>query len=293
MKLFHSDKDIRFCLCVSYENQERFKAHIDAAFSPLFPLKRDRCFHIKWEYQSFTCTYQGKKQRFPYNEIEKIETITDGLVVYLDNHKYIAIATEKSEKHNTELYDTVLFLKRHHRKIFSETAEISYPDDRDGRYKSSKEPLAKITFELSENEIARLLWYDYLIDERMLAFLLPIFVGLLAAVVLQNIWIAILPGFLLILTIALTVMFLAHKDNYVRNHRGRLFALLYDELLVIRLHETDLELEYRTMTRCKSIWGLWRMKSGDFFVLTLPQRIEKENASFFDVLYQKINSSAI
>ena len=133
------------------------------------------------------------------------------------------------------------------------------------------------------------MWYDYLIDEKMLALILPIFVGLFVAVVLQNIWIAILAGFVLILTVILTVMFLEHKDSYVRNHQGLLYALLYDDLLVICLHNTDLELEYNTMKRLKNAMGLWRMKSGNFFVLTLPKRVESENASFFDELYQKIN----
>ena len=92
----------------------------------------------------------------------------------------------------------------------------------------------------------------------------------------------------MILTVILTVMFLQHKDSYIRNHQGLLYALLYDDLLVIRLHNTDLELEYITMKRLKNSMGLWRMKSGNFFVLTLPKRIEEENALFFNELYNKI-----
>ena len=84
-------------------------------------------------------------------------------------------------------------------------------------------------------------------------------------------------------------MFFEHKDSYIRNHQGLLYALLYDDLLVIRLHNTDLELEYNTMKRLKTVFGLWRMKSGNFFVLTLPKRIECDNATFFNALYQKIN----
>lgn len=288
MKLFYSDKDICMRLRVSYENQERLKAHIDTAFAPLFALKRDQFFNIRFEYKTFTCTYQGKKQECSYKDIEKIETITDGLIIYLNDDKYVSIATENFEKHNSELYDTVAFLKRYNRRIFSEREEIAYPDDAGGRYRSDKEPISKINFQLSEKEISRLLWYDYLIDEKMLALIFPIFIGLLAAVILQNLWIAILAGFVLILTIILTVMFLEHKDSYIRNHQGLLYALLYDDLLVIRLHNTDLELEYNTMKRLKKTMGLWRMKSGNFFVLTLPKRIEKENASFFDALYKKI-----
>ena len=288
MKLFYSDKDICMRLRVSYDNQERLKLHIDQSFAPLFALKRDQFFNIRFEYKTFTCTYQGKKQEVSYEDIKKIETITDGLIVYFNNGKYISIATENFEKHNSELYDIVAFLKRYNRRLFTEREEIEYPDDAEGRYRSDKEPISKIAFELSEKEITRLLWYDYLIDEKMLAFILPIFVGLFVAVVLQNKWIAIWAGFVLILTVILTAMFLLHKDSYIRNHQGLLYALLYDDLLVIRLHNTDLELEYNTLKRLKNAMGLWRMKSGNFFVLTLPNRIEKENISFFDALYQKI-----
>ena len=293
MKAFHSDKDICMHLRVYYDNQERLKHHVAQSFVPLFALKRDQFFNIRFEYKNFTCTYQGKKQEFLYKDIRKIETITDGLIIYLDGDKYISIATEKIERHNSELYDVVAFLKRYNRRIFSERAEITYPDDAEGRYKSDTEPISKISFELSEKEITRLLWYDYLIDEKMLALILPIFVGLFVAVVLQNIWIAILAGFVLILTAILTVMFLEHKDSYVRNHQGLLYALLYDDLLVIRLHNTDLELEYSTMKHLKNAMGLWRMKSGNFFVLTLPKRVESENASFFDELYQKISKDIL
>lgn len=284
MKLFYSDKDICMRLRVSYDNQERLKLHIDQSFAPLFALKRDQFFNIRFEYKTFTCTYQGKKQEVSYKDIKKIETITDGVIIYLNDDKYVSIATENFEKHNSELYDIVAFLKRYNHRIFSERKEIAYPDDAEGRYRSDKEPISKITFELSEKEISRLLWYDYLIDEKMLALILPFFVGIFVAVVLQNIWIAILAGFVLILTFILTVVFLQHKDSYIRNLQGLLYALLYDKLLVIRLHNTDLELEYNTMKRLKTVFG----KSGNFFILTLPNRIEKENISFFDVLYQKI-----
>lgn len=289
MKLFYNDKDICLRLRISYENQERLKEQVDTPFAPLFSLKRDSFFNARFEYKSFTCTYQEKKQVFSYKDIKKIETITDGLIIYLDNDKYISIATEKFEKHNSELYDIVAFLKRYNRRIFSERAEISYPDDAEGRYRRDKEPISKIAFELSDKEINRLLRYDYLIDEKMLALIIPIIVGLLISIILQNVWIAILAGFVMILTLILTAMHLKHKGGYVQNHQGQLNALLYDDLLVIRLRNTDLELEYNTMKRLKSMMGLWRMKSGKFFVLTLPERIEKENASFFDILYQKIN----
>ncbi len=288
MKLFYSDKNICLRIRVSYENQERLQTKISASASPLFSLKRDGFFNIRFEYKSFTCTYQGKKQEFSYKDVEKIETVADGLIIYLIGSKYISIATENFEKHNSELYDITAFLKRHNRRIFSEREEILYPDDTTERYKGEKEPIAEISFELSAREISRLLWYDYLIDERMIVLIIPVVIGFLIAILLQNVWIAILSGFVTILILILTVMQLKHKDGYIQNHQGKLHALLYEDLLVIRLCNTDLELEYSSMRRLKNLFGLWRMKCGNFFVLALPKRIPEENAVFFGELYSRI-----
>ena len=289
MNLFHSDKDICFRIRVSHENQEKLQAQILSSASPLFSLKRDHFYSIRLEYKSFACTYQGKKQEFSYRDVEKIETVTDGLIIYLSNGKYVSIATEAFEKHNSELYDIAVFLKKHNRKRFFEREKIVFPDDTSERYTSEKEPIAKISFELSGQEIAHLLWYEYLIDEKMLALIIPTMIGFFLAIVLQNVWIAILSGFVTILMLPLLSMHLKYKDSYIHNHQGRLYAFLYDDLLVVRLHTTDLELEYHSMTRLKNLFGLWRMKSGDFFVLTLPKRIVEENALFFDELYKKTN----
>ena len=122
----------------------------------------------------------------------------------------------------------------------------------------------------------------------MLTLIIPVIIGFLIAIFLQNIWIAILSGFVAILILILTVMQLKHKDGYIQNHQGRLHALLYDDLLVIRLRNTDLELEYHSMKHLKNLFGLWRMKSGNFFVLTLPKRIEEENPLFFKELSNKV-----
>ena len=89
MELFYSDKDICMRLRVSYDNQERLKPHIARYFAPLFTLKRDQFFNVRFEYKTFTCTYQGKKQEFSYKDIKKIETITDGLILYLNNDKLL------------------------------------------------------------------------------------------------------------------------------------------------------------------------------------------------------------
>lgn len=288
MNLFHSDKDICLRIRVSYENQEKLQAKTPISYHPLFLLKHDHSFNIKFEYKSFTCSYQGKKQVILYSDIEKIETVTDGLVIYFTNGKYISIATENFEKHNSVLYDIVVFLKRHNRRIFSEREEIVYPDDITERYNSEKEPIATISFELTKQEIARLLWYDYLIDEKMLTLIIPVIMGYLVAILLQNVWIAILSGLATILILFFTVMYIWHKDGYLQNHQGRLYALLYDDILVVHLRNTDLELEYHAMNRLKNLFGLWRMKSGNFFALTLPRRIEAENPLFFGELYNRV-----
>ena len=90
------------------------------------------------------------------------------------------------------------------------------------------------------------------------------------------------------MTAILTVMFLQEVDGYVKNHQGSLSALLFNNLLVVRLHNTDLDLEYRTMQPKIPFFGLWRMKSGKFFVLTFPIRLEEEHTLFFETLYKKI-----
>ena len=122
----------------------------------------------------------------------------------------------------------------------------------------------------------------------MLTLIIPVVIGFLIAIFFQNIWLAILSVFVAILILILTVMQLKYKDGYIQNHQGRLHALLYDDLLVIRLRNTDLELEYHSMKHLKNLFGLWRMKSGNFFVLTLPKRIEEENPLFFQELSNKV-----
>ena len=288
MNPFYSDKNICLRLRVSYENQERLKAHCHTSHLPLFSLKRDQFFNIRFEYKTFTCTYKEKKQTFSYSDVNKIETVADGLIIYLSDNRYISIAPENFEKHNSELYDIVTFLRKYNRKKFCELEEIVYPDEITERYKSEKEPIDKIAFELSDRDIARLWWYDYLIDERMLTLIIPVLIGFSVAILLQNPWLAILSTIVTVLIVIMSITILKYKDSFTQNHKGKLYALLYDDILVIRLRNTDLELEYHSMKRLKNLFGFWRMKSGNFFVLTLPKRIVEENTSFFDKLYKKI-----
>lgn len=288
MSLFHSRGSISLKIKISYENQDKMNRQALNSFLPLFNLKRDEIFSVCFENKLFTCTYKGKRESFSYKSILKAETNKDGIIIYLDNQRYISVATDKTEKHNSQLYDIVLFLKCRCRKAFLRGEEIQYPDLEDGRYKSCKEPVDKISFTLSHKELRRIIRYDYLIGEGTIARAIPIIIGASVSLLLQSIWLAILSAIVLVISVVLTVMYVKESKGFIKNHQGLLHAFLYDDLLVIRLSNTDLELEFEAMKRLKSIWGLLRIKSGDFFALTLPLRVEKENPAFFEALYSKI-----
>lgn len=289
MNYFVVNKNICMRIRVSCENQELMRKYADRSYTPLFELKGEQILALKFEYNSFTCTYNTKKQEFVYKDIKKIETHTDGIIIYLNNGTYLSIATERCEKHNSELYDIVVLLKRRCHRVFAKGDKIIYPDYDSGRYVTNKEAIAQIPFTLSEKEIKRDLWYDYLIQERMSIFTVVILIALISAVITQNILIMAGALPIIIIDIILTVLWAKDIDGYIKNHQGQLYLFLYDEVLVVRLHSTDLELEYSTMKRKRDFFGLWRMKSGNFFVLTLPKRVVKENPLFFEELYRKVN----
>ncbi len=289
MGLFHSDKAICLRLRVSFENQRILCDHIDAPYAPLFQIKQNQFYNIRFEYKDFTCTFQSKKQKFTYEDIQKIATIHNGLIIYLNNNLYLSIATENYERHNSELLDVVMFLKRHCRGVFVETEEILFPENEDSRYKSNQEPISQISFELSDKEIRHLLWYDYLISEKMLIQFIAIVIGALVSILLKNLWLAILTCTTIVLTLVLTIMFIKEKDRYAKNFQGILYLMMYDKVLVVRLHYTDIDLEYNTMKKLKNKCGMWRIKSGDFFILALPKRLENESSSFFNELYSKMH----
>ena len=95
----------------------------------------------------------------------------------------------------------------------------------------------------------------------MIAFVIAEIAFLLMAAVVWNAW-------LLIVAVATTVFclvlskfsFFDTLDGYIKNHQGILQMLIFDELLVVRLRHTDLELEYDSMRLKKSASGLWRLK---------------------------------
>lgn len=289
MRLYYNDKNICIKLHVSCENQDRIKKYIDPSFKPLFELKKEQYFTAKFEHKSFTCSYRNEKQEFFYKKILRIETETDGLIIYLDNHTYISIATERSEKHNSELHDLVTFLKKRCLYDFFVKSPIQYPEDEDaGRYQTNDCPTAEISFTLTDAEIRRMLWYDYLFGENMLVFSIPFFALLILSVVFWNTWLLVASAIIATFRLILDKSFFDGLDGYKNNYQGELFMLMYDKLLVVRLHNTDLELEYATMKRKKSFFGCWRLQSGDFFTLILPKRIADDNPSFFNALYAKI-----
>ena len=290
MGIYYNDKNVCFRIRVSFENQNIMKRHTKDTFSPLFQLKQNEYYSLKFKYKNFVCSHLKTKREFLYKDIQSVEMFEDGIILYLKEGLYISISVENSEKHNTELYDIATFLKRRCRWRFSVNTPIFYPEeDIDARYKSDKQPLLQLSFSLTDRELKQLLWYDYLFSEKMIVFIIAAIAFVLMAAVLWNAW-------LLIVAVAITVFclvlskfsFFDTLDGYIKNHQGILQMLIFEDLLVVRVRHTDLELEYDSMRRKKTVFGLWRLKCSDFFTLILPNRIVNENSAFFEMLYAKI-----
>lgn len=289
MGLYDTDKNVCFRIYVSFENQNTMMKHVRTDCSALFPLQKGEYFSLKLTYKSFSCSHLKTKRDFLYKDIQKIETFANGVVIYLKNSFYISISVVDSEKNNTEIYDAVTFLKRRCGRRFTMREPISYPEvGPDGRYTTDKEPLKQMSFSLTDPEIKQLLWYDYLFDEKMIVFVLAAIVFWLMSAVFWNVGLLVIAAAITVLSFVLSVDFFATLDGYIKNHQGRLFILMFDELLIVRLCDTDLELEYGSMHHKKSLMGLWRLQCGDFFTFVLPIRVVEENAGFFDALYKKI-----
>lgn len=289
MGLYYDDKKICFRIHVSYEDHNLLTKHIDEAFSPLFLLKEDEYFSLKFEYEKFCCSHLKTKQKFLYKDIQKVKTFVNGVIIYLNNGFCITIPVGNSEKYNTELYDIVELLKRRCRWKISVIDPISYPEDeRDCRYKSDESPISQISFSLTDREIKGLLRYDYLFSEKMIIFIISSIIFLLLSVVLSSIVPLIIAVAIAVSGIVFSKEFYDTSDSYTKNHQGRLQMLMYNDILVVRLNSTDLELEYNSMKHKRNIFGLWRLKCSDFFTYILPSRIVDENPHFFDTLYTKI-----
>lgn len=290
MGLYYNDKNVCFRIRISFENQNLMTKHINDTFSPLFLLKQNEYYSLKFTYENFVCCHLKIKRAFLYKDIQSIEMFEEGIVLCLKGGLYVSVAVENSEKHNAELYDIAAFLKRRCRRRFSVNVPISYPEtDTDARYKSDKQPLFQISFSLTDSELKRLLWYDYLFSERMIVFIIAAIVFLLMSAVFCNLWLLIAAVAITVFCLVLSKLsFFDTLDSYIKNHQGILQMMVFDELLVVRLHNTDIELEYDSMRRKQSVFGLWRLKCDDFFTLSLPKRIVNENTAFFDVLDKKI-----
>ena len=249
MGIYYNDKNVCFRIRVSFENQNIMKRHTKDTFSPLFQLKQNEYYSLKFTYKNFVCSHLKTKREFLYKDIQSVEMFEDGIILCLKEGLYISISVENSEKHNTELYDIVTFLKRRCRWRFSVNAPISYPEeDIDERYKSDKQPLWQISFSFTDRELKQLLWYDYLFSERMIVFIIAAIAFVLMAAVLWNVWLLFVAGFFAILCFALSKFsFFDTLDGYIKNHQGILQMLIFEDLLVVRLRHTDLELEYDSM----------------------------------------------
>lgn len=267
---YYNVKNTCLRIRVSYENQSSMSKYIDASFTPLFALKKDQHYSLQFEFKTFTCSHLKVKHTFFYKDVQKIETTTDGVIIYLNNNCYVSISTENNEKHNTALYDVLTLLKRRcWRSRFSVVAPISYPEnDSIHRYQSDREAIFQISFSLTDTQIKQLLLYDYLFSEKMIILFVAMLTFVLLALVLWN----VLPLVIVIIFAVICLFALENSDGYIKNHQGRLHMLMYDNLLVVRLHDTDLELEYDSMKQKKDFLGLWRLKCNDFFTFVLPKK---------------------
>lgn len=289
MNSYYNEKDICLRIFVSNENQGKISHRADLQFRPLFDLKAGQQYSLKFENKKFSCTCLKDKRQFSYKDVKKAITVNIGVIIYLNNGCFIAISTEQNEKHNTALYDIITLLKRRCTFRFSSAEEVIYPEnDTDARYKTDEKALAQISFTLKKTELKCMIWYDYLFDEKMIFMILPIIVILILSAILLNVWLLIVALGLSAFCLILSLHFFQSLDGYIQNHQGNLHVLMYEKLLVVRLRHTDIEIEYNSAKRSRSIFGLWRLKCGDFFTLALPKRIFAESPSFLNSLYSKI-----
>jgi len=289
VRLYYNNKNVCFRIRVTFENQNLMTQYIENTFSPVFQLKNHEHYALKFEYKKFFCSHLKTKREFLYKDIQRIEIIASGVIIYLKSKLYISISVGHSENHNTELYDIITLLKRRCPWRFKVKEPISYPEiESDYRYKTDKEPLLQTSFSLTDTEIKRLIWYNYLFGEKRIVFLVFVLTFALWAAVWQSLPLALIAVFGAVSGLVPSKFVLENRAGFIQNHQGQLHLALYDDLLVVRLRSTDLDLEYDSMKCKKSVFGLWRLKCSEFFVFILPNRVVKENPVFFDRLCAKI-----
>ena len=71
MGVYYNDKNVCFRTRVSFENQNIMKRHTKDAFSPLFQLKQNEYYSLKFKYKNFVCSHL-KTKRESYTKIFKV-----------------------------------------------------------------------------------------------------------------------------------------------------------------------------------------------------------------------------
>ena len=91
----------------------------------------------------------------------------------------------------------------------------------------------------------------------MIVYIIAAIAFVLMAAVLWNVWLLVVAiGIAAFCVVLSKFSFFDTLDGYIKNHQGILQMLIFEDLLVVRLRHTDLELEYDSMRRKKTVFGL-------------------------------------
>lgn len=255
----------------------------------LFPLKADGFYTVRLSKEGILCRTERQEITLSYGDIERAETLREGVVLYLADGRALLLAFGGQEKYNIILCDAATFLRKKLGKRFIRTEALAPPDtEEEERYQAKESPHAEIAFALDEKELLRLARYDYWIEEKHLIPLLGVLV--FGVTCLGTLWALIPTFFFLGAFLYSSYDFLMGLTGYLENHRGELLMRLYEEELVVCLKHTDLVFPYREAKEKRPLFGLWRRGVGSFFTFALPMRVVRENADFFkrlDELSQK------
>ena len=69
MGLFYNDKNACFRIRVSFGNQNSMIRHVNGTFSPLFQLKQNEYYTLKFTYENFVCSHLKTRRGFLYKDI--------------------------------------------------------------------------------------------------------------------------------------------------------------------------------------------------------------------------------
>lgn len=247
----------------------------------LFPLKADGFYAVRLLEDGILCRTEKQEITLSYGDVERAETLCEGVVLYLTDGRVLLLAFGEQEKYNIILCDAAYFLSKKLGKRFVRTEALAPPDteEEEERYQAKDAPYAEIAFTLEERELLRLVRYDYLIEERLWLPLLGVLV--FGTACLGTLWALLPTAFFLGVFLYYSYDFFRGCTGYLENHRGELLMRLYEKELVVCLRHTDLVLPYREAKEKRPLFGLWRRGFGKFFTLALPMRVVGENADFF------------